>query len=187
MSADAAPAPAPAPITAPLAEQLHGERLRLIGRLWSLFGGLKGVANLDLGALTSLLSALGSVVTKLGDADSSREYHLLAIDLLRPLAPLTATQLDDGALRLLTALADDAEWHAWVDARLSVNQNIPEGALVLTMVAPSEMPPGTIQRLENLTVDDPLATPFDAAAFTASWVPLVLELIRLLRELRGRS
>lgn len=157
----------------------------MFDRLFALLGTL---GKFD--SLKDKIAVIGVVATalrKLPSADSSKEYHEIAIDILTGIAPLTATPLDDGALIAARALALDPGWHDWVDAQLAASgpavetlpegltAGFPEGALAVSLptdLAPPEWAKNQVQAISLGT----------ASVFITTVLPILMEFIRELRR-----
>lgn len=157
-------------------------RLSRLFELLQAFGGLS-----SFGQLTKLVPIWFAELQALADAETSRDYHRVAINLLRPMAPLTENQLDDGVLIATEALAQSDDWHLWVNGRLSLGDvAVPDDVPVLTL------PADALAIAYDVTgeADLPGGIPEGAAAFSfgdaaklARFLPELLELIRELRKL----
>jgi hypothetical protein len=143
--------------------------LRNLFDLWSQASGLLG--DIDLADLVGLASELMGALRELPDADSTADYFSIAVRILEPVAPLTTNDLDEGLLMALRALGRDAEFMAYLDRKLALADSLPAGALAST----ADDLPETAERQ------------FVGAATAASWiqwVPVVIELVKQLRDLR---
>jgi hypothetical protein len=155
----------------------------LFDRLFALLGTLGNFDSLK--DKVALLGVVASAVRKLPNAEGSRDYHEIAIDILAGVSPLTATPLDDGALIAARALALDAGWHDWVDAQLASTgpavetqtdlPGIPEGALAITMPTDLAPPEWARNQIQAISLGS-------AGSFITVLLPLILELIRELRR-----
>ena len=162
--------------------------------LGNLFDLLDRIGNLgDLGLLEKVQvgQQIFAALQALPAAETSRDYHAVAIAVLRPVAPLTVNDLDDGALIALEALARDDGWHDWVNNKLAAlatardgaasadaaAADIPEGALAIT--DGRDLPDWTRQQVEAMSLGGSLVA-------LAKYLPLLLQLIAELRRLGGQ-
>jgi hypothetical protein len=153
-------------------------------RLFALLGTLGNFDSLK--DKIALLGIVANALRKLPGADSSKEYHEIAVTILEGVAPLTATPLDDGALLAARALALSDEWHTWIDAQLASSgpavetapetlaPGIPEGAMAITM--PAEVSPPEWARNQTQAIS------LGALPTLLQYLPMILELIRELRR-----
>jgi hypothetical protein len=164
-------------------------RRPVFDRLFALLGTLGNFDSLK--DKIALLGVVANALRKLPGADSSKEYHEIAVTILEGLAPLTATPLDDGALIAARALALSDEWHTWIDAQLAASgpavetvteglaPGIPEGALAITM--PPEVSPPDWARNQAQAIS------LGSLASLMQYLPMILELIRELRREKKAS
>lgn len=155
----------------------------MFDRLFALLGTLGDFSSLK--DKIALLGVVANAVRKLPTADTSREYHEIAIDILAGVAPLTKSPLDDGALIAARALALDAGWHAWIDAQLAStgpavetqtsDSGLPDGVLAISMPAEVTPPAWAQPRVEAFSLGG-------LSTFVTTVLPILIELIRELRR-----
>lgn len=155
---------------------------RLAGLLENFFD----LSSIDFGQAGEVFAAIPGVLAKIPETDTSAEYHELAIDILTPIAPLTSTPIDDKALQMIKAVNASPLWHEFVDDLLTRADalGIPDGAMVLRLTEEPLYPSQSVlDELGGIAADGGTA----AMAFTSglpTWLPILLELIRLFREAR---
>lgn len=152
-------------------------------RVLELFDRLDGLADLVSGDNVKLLVELLGILGDFRDAATIAQKQLVVARALELVGPRTKTDLDDGVALALRALAEDADWNAWLEKQLEHVDNaegdddldLPEGALSI-VVTDAHLPSSSVETITQLP------RPVTAAGF-AEWVPFILQAIRLLQEL----